>query len=131
MTHVCASFAKTRQRYFAGVESEVVRLSLAIAGRVLQREASFDPLLLQGVVHTALRQLASQEGVELHIPAADAERWRAAMRVVPSLTVVENEDMSTGDCRLEAPCGSIELGIKAQLAEVERGFFDLLARRPA
>jgi len=33
--------------------------------------------------------------------------------------------------RLEAAGGVAELGIAAQLVEIERGFFDLLARRPA
>ena len=42
------SFAESVLRYFAGVEAEVVKLALAIAARVLHREAKLDPLLLTG-----------------------------------------------------------------------------------
>jgi flagellar assembly protein FliH len=39
-------FRGARERYFAEVEQEVVKLALAIAARVLHREAQMDPLLL-------------------------------------------------------------------------------------
>ena len=42
---VCG-FRKARQRYFTVVEEEVVKLALAIAARVLHREAKIDPMLL-------------------------------------------------------------------------------------
>ena len=42
----CEEFRRERARYFAGVEAEVVKLALAIAARVLHREAKLDPLLL-------------------------------------------------------------------------------------
>ena len=131
ITHVCANFAKARQKYFSDAEEEIVRLSLSIAERIMQREASLDPLLLQGVVHSALRKLADPEGTVLHVPTADADRWRAAMRVVPSLQIRADETMEAGECRLHALAGDVDLGVRTQLAEVESGFFDLLARRPA
>ena len=41
-------FEQEKQRYFSEVEGEVVKLSLAIAERVLHREAEMDPMLLAG-----------------------------------------------------------------------------------
>jgi flagellar assembly protein FliH len=32
--------------------------------------------------------------------------------------------MRLGDCVVEAELGSVDLGVRAQLAEIERGFFD-------
>src|SRR5271165_4054810 len=43
-------FESRRDDYFRRVEPEVVRLALAIARKVLHREAQMDPLLLAGVV---------------------------------------------------------------------------------
>ena len=37
----CEEFRRERARYFAGVEAEVVKLALAIAARVLHREAQW------------------------------------------------------------------------------------------
>jgi hypothetical protein len=37
--------------------------------------------------------------------------------------------MNPGECVLEAHPGSVDLGVRAQLEEIERGFFDLLEQR--
>ena len=43
----CDEFRAERERYFARWRQEVVKLALAIAARVLHREAKIDPMLLQ------------------------------------------------------------------------------------
>ena len=43
-------FARDRQRYFASAEEQVVRLALAIARRVLQREVKADGMHLEATV---------------------------------------------------------------------------------
>jgi flagellar assembly protein FliH len=47
-------FAKERRDYFRRVEADVVTLALAIARKLLHREAQIDPLLLSGIVRVAL-----------------------------------------------------------------------------
>ena len=47
-----------RDRYLHAVEHEVVKLALAVAARILRREAQMDPLLLTGAVRVALGQLS-------------------------------------------------------------------------
>jgi flagellar assembly protein FliH len=39
--------------------------------------------------------------------------------------------MRLGDCKIEAELGSVDLGIRAQLGEIERGFFDRAGGRAA
>jgi len=39
-------------------------------------------------------------------------------------TVVAGEGMRVGECAIETELGSVDLGIRAQLGEIERGFFD-------
>lgn len=130
LTDLCASFTTAKATYFREVEAEVVKLSLAIASRIMQREAACDPLLLQGVVQVALRKLGNTEGTILHVPAADEGHWQAAMQLTPALRVEIDAAMLPGECRLQTPAGAADLGLRAQLAEVERGFCELLARRP-
>ena len=38
--------------------------------------------------------------------------------------VVAGDGMRLGDCAIETELGSVDLGIRAQLGEIERGFFD-------
>ncbi len=130
VTHLCTGFAKERKRYFAEVEGEVVKLALAIAARVLQRESSMDPTLLKGAVKVALAKLGDAKGAVLRINPADEEAWHGAMKH-SGLEIVGDASFEVGELRLEAAGGVAELGIAAQLVEIERGFFDLLARRPA
>jgi flagellar assembly protein FliH len=126
-------FRQQRTRYFAGVESEVVRLALAIAARVLHRESKLDPLLLTGVVKVALEKVAKDSTVVLRVPAGELERWREAFATnqESALKLVGDERMGAGECLLETNVGRVELGVSAQLEEIERGFFDLLQQRPA
>ncbi len=128
------SFAAERDEYFAKVEQEVVRLALAIAARILNREASLDPLLLAGAVRVALGQLGETTNIRLRCPPEQVERWRGMLALVPGLTVmpevIAEQDLLAGDCVLEAQIGTVDLGVRAQLEEIERGFFDLLEQRP-
>jgi flagellar assembly protein FliH len=123
-----ASFGEERDRYLGQVEQEVVKLALAVAGRILRREAQMDPLLLGGAVRIALGQLAGSTEVKLRVPAGELELWKETMAHVPNLTVkplvIAGEGMRLGECAIESKVGSVDLGVRSQLAEIERGFFE-------
>jgi flagellar assembly protein FliH len=128
----CEQFAKERAKYFADVEAEVVRLALSIAARVLNREAEFDPLLLRGAVKVALEKVREESSVTLRVPEEQAEEWRSITQgAQAAVTVVGDQRLGPSECVLETSVGRVELGVKAQLKEIERGFFDLLGQRPA
>ena len=131
---LAARFAEERDRYLAAVEQEVVKLALAIAARVLRREAQMDPLLLTGAVRVALGQLAASSEVELRVPAAELELWKEAIRHLPHLTmkpvVTAGEGMRLGDCAIASKVGTVDLGVRSQLKEIERGFFDRAGTAP-
>jgi len=122
------SFTQERNHYLETVEHEVVKLALAIAARILRREAQMDPLLLTGAVRVALGQLSQSTQVRLRVPPAELVLWTEAITLVPNLTVkpvvIAGEGMRLGDCVMETELGSVDLGIRSQLGEIERGFFD-------
>lgn len=127
-------FAGECDTYYRRVEGEVVQLALAIARRVLHREAEVDPLMLAGVVRVALDNLRAATEIKLHVCQTHADAWRA-MFGEPTwsayeVTVVPEPLFVSGQCRLESSLGNVELGIDDQLKEIEQGFFDLLAARP-
>jgi flagellar assembly protein FliH len=121
-------FAQERSRYLEAVEHEVVELALAVAARILRREAQMDPLLLTAAVRVALGQLADSTEVKLRVPPSELDLWAETMAHLPNLAprpvVLPGEAMRTGECVIEALSGSVDLGIRAQLGEIERGFFD-------
>jgi flagellar assembly protein FliH len=125
---LAAEFAAASQSYLNAVEHEVVKLALAVAARILRREAQMDPLLLTGAVRVALGQLAANSEVRLRVPLAQAQLWSEAMALVPNRAVkpvvVADERMRLGDCIVESKAGTVDLGVRSQLGEIERGFFD-------
>jgi flagellar assembly protein FliH len=129
------SFAQARDRYLQAAEREVVNLALAVAARILRREAQMDPLLLTGAVRVALGQIAGSTQVRLRVPADELNLWTEAMDLLPNLAakpvVIAGEGMRLGDCMIETEMGSVDLGIRAQLGEIERGFFDRAGGRKA
>jgi flagellar assembly protein FliH len=130
---VSEAFLRERAAYFAGIEGEVVKLALAIAARVLHREAKLDPLLLAGVVRVALEKVAEDSATVLRVPVDEVEMWREIFVESPesALQLLGDDRLGAGECVLDTNVGRVELGVSAQLAEIERGFFDLIQQRPA
>jgi flagellar assembly protein FliH len=133
MADAVHQFRGARERYFGEVEQEVVRLALAIAARVLHREAQIDPLLLAGVVRVAFEKMADRSGVVLRVAGADVQAWERvfhSMEVSERPRVMEGAGLERGECVLDTKMGTVELGVRVQLEEIEKGFFDLLNHRP-
>jgi flagellar assembly protein FliH len=128
LAHLVEDFDAARERYFHAIEPETVRLALAVAARIIRREAQMDPLLLTGAVRVALGQIASSSKVRLKVPPADLNLWKEAIAHLPKLSVrpdvIPGEAMRLGDCIIETELGSVDLGVRSQLSEIERGFFD-------
>ena len=125
------SFAQERKRYFEGIEQQVVKLSLAIAEKVLHREATIDPLLLTGAVRVALDNVAGRSSAVLRVPVTEAQAWQGHLHAAADPPELQpDETMHEGECVLETKIGIVDLGIRAQLAEIEASFLDLLGRRP-
>ena len=126
-------FAEERRSYFARVEAELVRLALSIAARILHREAQVDPLLVAALVRIAIEKMRDGSSVTVRVAAADAAGWRTRLDAKigeSDVEIVEDDQLGPQECVLETRLGSVEFGIEAQLKEIERGFFDLLAHRP-
>jgi flagellar biosynthesis/type III secretory pathway protein FliH len=125
---IAEAFAEERSRYYEQLEHEAVKLALAMAGRILRREAQMDPLFLLGAVRVALGQLTDSTKVRLRVPAADAELWTEAMALLPNRDtrpeVIAAEGIEVGQCVMETELGSADLDVRAQLGEMERSMFD-------
>jgi flagellar assembly protein FliH len=127
-----ASFERARASYFKDAEGAVVRLALAIARRVLYRESHIDPLLLRGAVRVALEHAQEGAGCILEVEKGQQthwERWLAA-ESAHRIEVRALDDVLSGHCRLLIGSSTADFSVDTQLAEIERGFFDLLQSRP-
>jgi flagellar assembly protein FliH len=125
-------FAQQRDEYFRQAEAEIVGLALAIARRLIHRESQIDPRLLAGLVRHELEQLEGATSVRLLVSPETLSYWNEAVRTIPCpVEVASDKTLDPGDARIETALGSTTVSFERELKEIERGFFDLLSRRPA
>ena len=128
------AFAKERGEYFTRVEAEVVHLALAIARKILHRESQVDPTLLAALVRMAVEHMNAGSDVSVRVRPEESAHWRTFLNQGSNdkvITVIEDQSLNPGSCVLETQMGSTDFSFDAQLKEVEHGFLDLLAQRPA
>jgi flagellar assembly protein FliH len=121
-------FQIERARYFEQVEFEVVQLALAIAKRVLRREAQVDPDLLTGLVRYTLEKLREGTQVKLRVHPGAATDW--SKQFDGDVHVIEDAQLPPGTCTIETEVGTTALSVDTELKEIENGLMDLLAQRP-
>lgn len=128
-----AGFEKQSDEYYAKVEAEIVQLALAIAARILHREAQVDPMLVAALVRLAMENMREGSTVTIRVSPGRAEAWRqyfAEVATASRVEVVDDPQLTCEDCVLETELGSADFSLDKQLKEVQQGFFDLLALRP-
>ena len=128
-----ARFEEERSEYYARVEAEIVQLALAIAAKILHREAQVDPMLVAALVRIAVEKMREGSSVTLRVSPSRVDRWRryfAEIATMAHVEVTEDPHLSDQDCLVGTELGSANFGLDTQLKEVEQGFFDLLALRP-
>jgi flagellar assembly protein FliH len=120
-----------RARLRSEAEADLVRLSLAIARRVLRRELSIDPDALRGVVVAALEKLHAQEICRVRVHPAHAGMVGACLREAVAgcgAEVIADPSREPGDVVFETERGNLDASVDSQLLEIERGLADRLRK---
>jgi flagellar assembly protein FliH len=123
---------KTKRQLRQDAEQELVKLSLAVARRILYRELSTDPSSIEGIVHAALQKLQQREASKVRVWSAGVPAVRAALDRIGSragMEVVADPGLATGAILFETALGDLDASIETQLQEIQRGFADRLAIR--
>jgi flagellar assembly protein FliH len=127
-------FGQKTSEYYSRVEVELVHLSLAIAAKILHREAQVDRMLVAALVKVAVEKLQHGTSATVRVHPEEVADWNryfegnggGEIRV----EVKPDPQVAAHHCLLETELGTTELGLDVQLKEIEQGFFDLLAQRP-
>ena len=132
VAHTLEELAKTKRKLRMDAEQELVKLSLAVARRILYRELSTDPSSIEGVVHAALQKLQQREASKVRVWPAAVPAVRAALDRIGSrsgIEIVPDPGLPTGSILFETSLGELDASIETQLQEIQRGFADRLAIR--
>jgi flagellar assembly protein FliH len=127
MAQSVRELAELRPRLRRDAEGDVVRLSLAIARRVLRREMSVDAFSMQALAQVALQKLGRQEISRVYVHPDQAQAIRTALEsagvrveVIPEIT------RESGALVFQTNQGLLDASVSAQLEEIERGLTDRL-----
>lgn len=125
--------ASLRRRIRAEAEQDAVKLSIAVARRILHRELTVDPESILGLVKAAFERLDARElhRVRLHPDdAAAVLKHLQSIGLPPRTEVVGDAALERGGAVFETSRGNLDASVSVQLQEIERGFIDLVRRQP-
>jgi flagellar assembly protein FliH len=111
-------------------ESDLVRLAVAIARRVLRRELTVDAEALRGIVSAALERMQMRDICQVRVHPAHEQLIRHMMAAAGAVKaeIVADNSLLPGGITFETNRGSLDASIDSQLLEIERGLTDLLGR---
>jgi flagellar assembly protein FliH len=110
-------------------EQDVVALALAVARRILHRELTVAPEALWGLVKAALEKLEAREVHRVRVAPSDAATLRKfieQMGLPQRVELVEDATLAPGSVLIDSSRGVLDASVDTQLAEIERGFADLV-----
>lgn len=129
MSQSIAEFATLRRRVRQEAEQDLVRLSLAIAKKILHRELSVDPQALAGVVKAALETIELREMKKIRLHPKEVEAIRSGLvsaGLPPEVEIIADGGLERGAIFLDTVRGELDASVNTQLLEIERGFVDRL-----
>ncbi len=113
-------------------EEDVVKLSVAIARKILHRELTLDPEALHGLVKAAMERVDAREVNRVRTNPEDLphiQRAIAAVSTQRNIEVIPDPSLERGAAIFETSRGNVDASAETQLREIERGFTDLVRSR--
>lgn len=130
LTKSLAELSSLRSKMRRESEKDLVKLSIAIARRVLHREVTVDPESIEGLIKVALDKLNTRDTCRVRIHPSHAEFLKRSFDVGNSqkIELIADPSLRPGDAVFETAHGTLDASIESQLSEIERGFADRLQR---
>jgi flagellar assembly protein FliH len=126
-----AALAEFRPRLRRQAEGDLVKLSLAIARRILHRELAVDPEAMRGLIQAALEKLQAQEICRVRIHPTQEALLRSVLQTRSQASPVQvqtDPSLDRGAAVFETVRGNLDASAEAQLREIEQGLYDRLER---
>lgn len=137
MENLTAAVREERETFFAGIESQVVKLSVQIAEKILRHELETNPEAVLEIIKLALLQLTDRDSITLRVSPYDAElikQHRDAIRDaaggIRQIEIVEDRRVDRGGCVAESSSGSLDARVSSQLSEVTRALMEATGDDP-
>lgn len=115
------------ENYFAGLEDQMLDLTLQIARKVVKDEVKQNPEVVRNVIRDALRRVHGFGMVRIKVHPHDLSAARAARTTflnivegIQGIEITEDRRVEQGSCVIETEHGMIDARLSVQMEEVER-----------
>lgn len=115
-----------RHKIIEGAEPEIVRLSVAIAERVINTHLDVQPNAVLEMTRAAIARLVGRETVTVRVNPSDIELMREhrerlmSMNDIDNLRLIEDQRVDRGGVVIDTEAGTIDAKTSTQLREVRR-----------
>jgi flagellar assembly protein FliH len=109
-------------------ESDLVRLAIEIAKKIVHREVTTDREIALTLARVALARLHSRAAAALHLHPDDyayVAARRERLEASGAIDLIEDRSIGRGGCLIRTDMGDVDARIEQQFAEIERGFLGL------
>jgi flagellar assembly protein FliH len=124
---VAKEVAGARHVWAKGWEMNLVKLSMAIAKRVIRRELSSNPEITLDFVREAIDLASGAARVRISLNPTDfevlklhCEEIKESLKDVAKVDIVPNPNVAAGGCKLETEYGEIDQQVATQLGRIEK-----------
>ena len=124
---LCSELQNSREEMIRETESELVKLALAIAKKVIVREISCNPDVIKSVVKEAVCQFVDKDELVIKVNSADL---RALNEAEAELAIVlggngkvkisADDFVVRGGCIIESKSGIVDADLRTRIEEVEK-----------
>lgn len=125
---------ETKERMVREAETEVARIVIEIARKVLGEQVKTDQEAVLGLVRKALEKCTYTNSVTLKVSPDDYDmvvsskkRILAEAEGITQLDIEVEETMPKGSCLLETNAGFIDAGVETQMTRIEHIFRELMS----
>jgi flagellar assembly protein FliH len=107
------------------MEKAAVRLALAVARKIVQREVTMDPDIVVALVAVALKRVQGQSAVTIRISSHDYARMETALRALgTSISVTDDSSLERGDFVVDSIQTHVDGRLSGQIETIGRALFD-------
>jgi len=114
-----------KQRIFTSTERQVIRLVLAVAEKVIHREASLHADVIQHVLRDAIRNIVDREGMKIRLNPRDflhvmevKQDFLRSMDGLKNVIFEEDSGIPFGGAVIETSFGEVDARLEQQIREI-------------
>jgi flagellar assembly protein FliH len=126
------ALAEAKAQMQRDAERQIVRLAQAIAARVIHRESTLDPKVLVEIAQRAVSKVGEASRVTVRLNREDVAAAGGPKAFGDgSLTVVLDESLPRGGCRIDSERGTVDASIDAQIQQIAHALLEAGPEEPS